>query len=113
VEKLASEKLMRAAKPVRKEGWKCVDVVVAPFGYEQKSQFRQIQAEPPPLPVKLAKEVEKLQIEYDEIRDSDEDKQIKRCDQIDARLMATEKKRGKAVFTPEQLAIAGAVVTIR
>ena len=112
LEKLASEKLLRAAKPVEKESWKWVDVVIAPFGYEQKSQFRQIHAEPPPLPAKLATEVEKLQAEYDEICDSDEDNHIKRCDQIDARLMTIEKKRGKAVFTPEQLAIAGAVVTI-
>ncbi len=112
LEKLASEKLLRASKPVQKEGWKWVDVFVAPFSYDQKAQFRQIHAEPPPLPAKLAKEVEKLQDEYDEICDSDEDEHVKRCDQIDRRLMAIEQKRGKAVFTPEQLAMAGAVVTI-
>src|SRR5262249_35839713 len=67
---------------------------------------------PPPLPSKLAKEVETLQDEYDEICDSDDDKHVKRCDQIECRLMTIEKKRGTAVFTPEQLAMAGAVVTI-
>ena len=112
LEKLAAEKLQRAAKPVEKEGWKWVDIVVPVFGYEQKAQFRQINAELPPLPAKLAKEVQKLQDEYDEICDTDEDKHIKRCDQIDARLQAIAKKRGKPVFTPEQLALAGAVVTI-
>ncbi|HXR75380.1 MAG TPA: ParB/RepB/Spo0J family partition protein [Bryobacteraceae bacterium] len=112
LEKLATEKLMRAARAVQKEGWKWVDVVVSPFGYDQKAQFRQIHAEPPALPAKLAKEVEKLQAEYDEICDTDEEADIKRCDKIDARLQAIEKQRGKAVFTAEQLAIAGAVVTI-
>src|SRR5262249_31038871 len=42
LEKLASEKLLRSSKPVQKEGWKWVDVVVAPFSYDQKAQFRQI-----------------------------------------------------------------------
>jgi ParB family chromosome partitioning protein len=112
LDRLAAEKLQRASKPVAKEGWKWVEVVASDFGYDQKAQFRQIHAEPPPLPAKLAKEVEKLQAEYDEICDSDEPKHIKRCDEIDRRLMAIEKERGKAVFTPEQLAIAGAVVTI-
>lgn len=112
LEKLATEKLLRAAKNVQSEGWKWVDVVAAYFGYDQKAQFRQIHAEPPPLAAKLAKEVEKLQVEYDQICDSDEEKDMKRCDAIDTRLMSLEKKRGKAVFTPEQLAIAGAVVTI-
>ena len=112
LEKLATEKLLRAAKPVQKEGWKWVDVVVSFFSYDQKAQFRQIYAEPPTLPAKLAREVEKLQAEYDDICDTDEEAHIKRCDKIDARLQAIEKQRGKAVFTAEQLAMAGAIVTI-
>lgn len=112
LEKLAADKLQRAARPVSKEGWKWVDIVVPGFGYDQKAQFRQVHAEPPPLPAKLAKEVEKLQAEYDEICDTDEDKHIKRCDQIEAGLHTIRKKQGKPLFTPEQLAIAGAVVTI-
>lgn len=112
LEKLATEKLLRAAKAVQKEGWKWVDVVVSRLSYDQKAQFRQLHAEPPPLPAKLAQEVETLQAEYDEICDTDEEEHNKRCDKIDARLQAIEKQRGKAVFTAEQLAMAGAIVTI-
>lgn len=112
LEKLGTEKLLRAAKAVQKEGWKWVDVVVSLFSYDQKAQFRQIHAEPPALPAKLAKEVETLQAEYDDICDTDEEEHSERCDKIDARLQAIEKQRGKAVFAPEQLAMAGAIVTI-
>ena len=112
LEKLAAEKLQHAAKPVHKEGWKWVDIVISVFGYDQKSQFRQIHAARPPLPAKLQKEADKLRDEYDDICDTDEEKHIKRCDAIEARLKKIGAKQGKPVFTPEQLAIAGAVVTI-
>ena len=111
LERLASEKLQRAAKAVSKEGWKWVDVVATGFGYEQKSKFRQVHPAPPPLPEKLAAEVLELQTEYDKLIDNEED-HTDRLDEIEARLKKIEEKQGDPVYTPEQLAIAGAVVTI-
>jgi len=111
LDRLATEKLQRAAKAVQKEGWKWVDVVVTGFGYEQKSKFRQVHAAPPPLPDKLAAEVEQLQTEYDKLIDNEED-HTERLDEIEARLKKIEAKQGDPVFTAEQFAIAGAVVTI-
>jgi ParB family chromosome partitioning protein len=112
LEKLAGEKLGRAARAVQKEGWKWVDIVIAPFSYDQKAQFRRVQAEPPPLPEKLQKEFDELSAEYDLLVDDDADESLKRLDAIDARMQKIGAKRGKPVFTAEQFAIAGAVVTI-
>lgn len=109
LDRLVSEKLDRAAKPVQKEGWKWVETRVQ-FAYGDKAEFQQVPAERAPLPPKLAKEVAKLQAEYDKLVD-DEAADPNRLDEIDARLEEIDESR-EAHFTTEQLAIAGAVVTI-
>ncbi|HEV8414175.1 MAG TPA: ParB/RepB/Spo0J family partition protein [Bryobacteraceae bacterium] len=110
LDKLAREKLEREADPVRKEGWKWIEVRPS-FDYQERSKFQQYHAEPPPLSDELAAEVQQLQDEYDRLIDSEEE-HASRLDEIDARLKHIEEARGEAVFTPEQLATAGAIVTI-
>lgn len=116
LERLVSEKLQRAAKSLAKEGWKWVDAQPA-FGYDEKSQLRRIHAEPGPLPPKLAREAEALEKERDtlleqfEVADEDTEEPA-RIEEIADRLDAIEDKRGPDVWTPEQLAMAGAVLTI-
>jgi ParB family chromosome partitioning protein len=110
LDKLASEKLERAAKSVRKEGWKWVEVRLR-YDYQERAKIRQLHAEPPALTAELAAEVQQLQDEYDRLIDNEEE-HTSRLDEIDARLKDIEAGRGEAVFTPEQLAMAGAVVTI-
>jgi ParB family chromosome partitioning protein len=110
LDKLASEKLERAAKPVRKEGWKWVEVRPR-FEYQERAKFQQFVAEPPALSEELAIEVQNLHDEYDRLIDNEEE-HTARLDEIDARLNTIEEERGEAAFTPEQLATAGAVVTI-
>jgi ParB family chromosome partitioning protein len=114
---LAAAKLERAAQRVAKEGWKWTECRID-FGYEDKSGFRRIHAEPPPLSAKLAAQAETLEAELETLRDEwyaaeDEDgEQPPRIAEIEAQLAAIEEGRGEPVWTPEQLAVAGAVVTI-
>jgi ParB family chromosome partitioning protein len=110
LDKLATEKLERAAKAVRKEGWRWVDVRPR-FDYEERAKHQQLDAELPPLSAELATEVQQLQEEYDRLIDNEEE-HTSRLDEIDARLKQVEEGRGEAAFTSVQLAVAGAVVTI-
>ncbi|MDX2181404.1 MAG: ParB/RepB/Spo0J family partition protein [Bryobacteraceae bacterium] len=119
---LAAAKLERSAKRVAKEGWKWTEFH-AEFGYEQKSQFRRINAEPPPFTEELAAKVQLLEAELETLQDAwyateegnaeEETSDVPpRIAEIEQQLAAIEEERGEPVWTPEQLAIAGAVVTI-
>jgi ParB family chromosome partitioning protein len=113
---MATGKLERAAKNIAKEGWKWVEFQID-FGYEQKSQFQRVHAEPAPLSPKLAAKVEKLEQELEALRDQwnevdDDSEEPARIGKIEQQLEEIEEQRGEDVWTPEQLAIAGAVVTI-
>jgi ParB family chromosome partitioning protein len=116
LERLVAEKLDRAAKRVSKEGWKWVEIY-ADFGYEHRGQFRRVHAEPAPLPEDLAAEYAALEQERDTLQEAwyeteDETEEPPRIAEIEERLEAIDAARGDDVWTPEQLAIAGAVVTI-
>lgn len=113
LETLLAEKLEKKAKPVRAEGWKWVEIA-ADFGYEQRQQFRAIQPEPVPLTAAEQKKLDKLKAEHDKLytawEESDEHEQPERLIELGDAIDAIEDREG--VFTPEQLVIAGAVVTI-
>lgn len=114
---LAAAKLERSAQRLAKEGWKWTECRID-FGYEDKSGFRRIHAEPPPLSEKLAAKSEKLETELQALRDEwyakedEEAEEPPRIAEIEKELEAIEEGRGEAVWTPEQLAVAGVVVTI-
>jgi ParB family chromosome partitioning protein len=115
LDRLAAEKLHRAAKALEQEGWKWVRPH-ADFSYEEKSALRRIFPEPEPMPPKLAKEADKLALEAAKLEikyeEAGEDAEYpKRLEEINQRLDEIERSREKA-WTPEQLAMAGAVVTI-
>jgi len=116
LDRLVTEKLERAAKPLAKEGWKWVQAQPA-LEYEEKAQLRRINAEKAPLPPKLAREAEALEKELEKLRDKWEDAEDDtpepaRIGKIEDRLDAIEEKRGEDVWKPAQLAMAGAVLTI-
>ena len=116
LDNLAAGKLERAAKPVAEEGWKWLEVR-PDFGYEQKSRFQRVYAELAPLPPKLAAKMEKLEQELDTLRDQwneaeDDSAEPARIGKIEQQLEEIERQREDDVWTPEQLALAGAVVTI-
>jgi ParB family transcriptional regulator, chromosome partitioning protein len=116
LDKLVTAKLARAAEAVGKEGWKWLEVLMD-FGYDQKSQFQRTHAEPPPLSAKLAARVEKLEKNLETLREKWEEAddgsgEPASLGKIAKQLEEIEAGRGAPVWKPEQLAIAGTVVTI-
>jgi len=114
--RLVTDKLDKASVRIRNEGWKWVEVH-AEFGYEQKAQFQRVYPQPAPLPVTLAAEYAALETELEMLRDEwhaseDDSEEPARIGEIEQRLETIDDERGEPVFTPDQLAISGAVVTI-
>jgi ParB family chromosome partitioning protein len=115
LDRLVKEKLERATKELVKEGWKWTDAY-ADFGYEQRSQFRGIHPAPVALPRKLANEAAKLEAEFQKLEKqwegAGEDAEYPdRCEEIRERLGEIERGRERE-WTPEQLAMAGAIAVI-
>ncbi|MCU1336679.1 MAG: parB-like partition protein [Bryobacterales bacterium] len=115
LDRLLKEKLAGVTQELAKEGWKWTDAY-ADFGYEQRSQFRGIHPAPAPLPRKLAKEVESLKAEYESLAASweeagEEAEYPDRLAEIRERLDEIERSRERE-WTPEQLAMAGAIAII-
>ena len=112
LDRLANEKLDRAAKTAQKEGWKWVEVH-PDFDYQAKSKFHIRREELTPLPAKKQAELETLQKEYDELEDqwsnSDDAERPERLDEVGERIEKLNAGREK-VWPAETLAIAGAVV---
>jgi ParB family transcriptional regulator, chromosome partitioning protein len=114
LDRLLSEKLERAAKAVRAEGWKWVGVN-QDFGYEQKSKFKRHYAELAPLPPEQQATLLKLQQEYEALEDawvdsSDDQERPERLDELEE-LIETFNDR-EEIWPAETLAIGGAVVSI-
>ena len=112
--KLLAEKLERAAKPVRIEGWKWVEIHPE-FGYEQKSQFQHRYAEPVPLQPEQQEQLDKLQQEYDDLYDkwsdsSDDEEQPARLVELEE--LHEPFNDREEIWSPEILAIGGAVISI-
>jgi ParB family chromosome partitioning protein len=115
LDRLVTEKLASTVKELGAEGWKWTEAR-AEFGYQEQGQFRGVRPEPAPLPPKLAKEAAKLEAEAEKLEQqweqAGEDAEYPdRLDEIRERLDDIDRSR-EAVWTPEKLALAGAVVTI-
>ncbi len=114
LDKLATEKLEKAAKPVRTEGWKWVEVRIE-FGYEERSHFQRRYPEQSPLSTEDTSLLETLEQEYEAVMDvwQDGDVDDPRPGRLDALEQSIEKLNDRDdVWPPETLAIGGAVVTI-
>ena len=116
LDQLVSAKLERAASSLRKEGWKWIETRHAHDSSEW-SKCERIFPEPKPLPSKLAKELAALEAEFIQLRDQwdaneDDDAEYPdRLRELDDRIDEIRDGQDEA-WTPEQLAIGGAVVTI-
>ena len=111
LDQLAAKKLEKIAKAVRAEGWKWVETHPH-FDYEARSQFQRRHPEPVPLPASEDEELDRIKREYEAMleQDSDSDKENPRFTEICARIDELEDR--ECVYTPEILAIAGAVISI-
>jgi ParB family chromosome partitioning protein len=110
---LVTEGLAKKAKPVRAEGWKWVEVM-HDFGYQQSAGYRRLYPAPVPLTDAEQYRLDILQAEYAALNDawseSDERDAPERLDALEQLIAAIEDRDG--VWTPEQFAIAGAVVSL-
>ena len=113
LEQLAAAKLERAAKAVRKEGWKWVEVQPS-FGYDDAGQFQRRYPEPVPLTEAEAAELAALEQEADASYDIEGEltpDQQDRFDEVTARMDELTDNR-EEIWPAETFAIAGAVVSI-
>lgn len=106
LDRLVIEKLERAAKPVRKEGWKWVEARPS-FGYDERSGFRCEQPALRPLSAEDTTRLETLQRQYDTMLEQGAEERLDEIEQEIERLNTRDE-----FWPPETLAIAGAVVTI-
>ncbi len=115
LESLVANKLEKTAAAVRKEGWKWVEVRAA-FDYSEWSKCGRHYPEPAPLPPAEEAELAALEAEQKTLSESVQD-----WDEIDpgieARLSEIEERldelnERESVFSPEDIAIAGCVVSI-
>lgn len=114
LDKLAMEKLERAAKPVRAEGWKWVEVRFD-FDYQERSRFhRQFPTESelsPEAAAKLAALEEECGALISAWEEADDDApRPSRLDELEAEIEQLDDRQ--EVWTPETLAISGAVVKL-
>src|SRR5581483_3401326 len=114
LDKLAAEKLDRIAKLLARQGWNWTAARLE-FGHQEQGDYRRIHPTMR-LPAKLAKEADKLNAEYEKLvgeweEAGDEAECPERLAEIRDRLDQISDSREEE-WTPEQLAIAGAVVTI-
>jgi len=112
LDRLALEKLKAEGEKVKAEGWKWVDAALDIDRSEM--DFRVKRPEPLPLSKKEAAEHKRLSEEYTELFDkSDEpnEETSERLDAIEKRIAELEDR--DSAYTPETLAIAGAIVTLR
>lgn len=109
LDRLVMARLESEADPVRSEGWKWIEVLPE-LGYEYLSGFERRWAEDVPLSEQEQAEFEALTAEYDELCDSDDEADNKRCDEIDARL---DELNERSEFWPDDtLEIAGVIVSL-
>jgi ParB family chromosome partitioning protein len=111
---LVTERFDKKATPVRAEGWKWIQVT-PDFAYQQSAEYKRIHAKPVPLTAPEQKKLDKLQEEYaqlnDEWNDCDDEQEARpRLDELEKLIAEIEDRDG--VWTPDQIALAGAVVSI-
>ena len=111
LDQLALQKLELEAEAVRAEGWKWVEVV----SQVDRSELNYRTRRPQPLPLSAEAEAEQKRLtdEYQHLFDASEehdDETTEQLDALEAQIEALDVR--DTAFTPETLAIAGAIVTV-
>lgn len=112
LDRLATEKLHAQAEALKPEGWKWVEAVPE-LDYEARGNYRVRRPEPLPLSEEAAAEEKRLSAEYQTLFESMEEgdeETSARLDEIEVRI--NELQETECAYTPDVLAIGGAIVTI-
>jgi ParB family chromosome partitioning protein len=114
LDRLAAAKLEQEAEPVRAEGWKWIETVLA-LPYEARSRFGRVHADRQPLSEYQQQELDRLGSEWDQlIEEHGEEPEPEIAEQIERLSDRIEElSEAPGVWRPDDLAIAGAIVTIR
>jgi ParB family transcriptional regulator, chromosome partitioning protein len=110
--RLVMDKLHLEAETIKAEGWRWVNAIPE-FDYEARAEFKVRRPESLPLSEEAMSERKRLSGEYDTLfgtLEEGDDEASEHLDAIEARIAELE-ETGRA-YTPEVIAIAGAVVTI-
>lgn len=110
MERLAIEKLEEAATPVRAEGWKWVEAHVS-IDYQFRDACSRVYPVASTATLSVAEQEQLDELEAD-LQAAEVDKDYDATEALQARIDELRSACGPAAFTPEQMAIAGAVVTI-
>jgi ParB family transcriptional regulator, chromosome partitioning protein len=111
LDRLALDKLRAEAERLRGEGWKWVEAVMELDRSE--TNFRERDPEPLPLSEEATAEHRRLADEYEQLfskMQDDDEEASERLDAIQARI--DELEDTETAYTPDTLALAGAIVTI-
>ena len=112
LDKLVAAKLETTAAALRTEGWKWVEVLHE-SGYETRSKFRRLESTEGVLPEKLQAEYDRISAELKQLegKKNPSEADDQRAEDITERLYELDYERPE-IFTPEQIAIAGAFIEI-
>jgi ParB family chromosome partitioning protein len=114
LDRLTVAKLEQEAAAIRAEGWKWVETATS-LPYEARNRFGRVHPEQLPLSDEQQQELDRLAAEWDELADEDgeepEPEIAERLDRLSDRIDALSE--GDSVWRADDLAIAGAIVTIR
>lgn len=115
LDQLVADKLRGLEPEIKAEGWAWTQVLPE-VGYNDLSHFRTLYPENGPLSGEQESELSALQAEHDRLSesdddDADEDAIYDRLAAIEERIDEIEESRPQS-WTPEQLALAGAIITL-
>lgn len=113
LDRLVVERLEGEAASVRAEGWKWVEIMPR-LDYARLRGFDRVHPERMPLPIDQQEELDRLTAEYDSLIEAHgEDPESEIAAQLDALSEEIEKlAEGVSLWQPEDLALAGAIVSI-
>ncbi len=111
LESLVAKKLQRTAKEVRKEGWKWLEIRTS-YDHEEWSGCERRRPEPSPLAPDAQAEYDALLAERETLWDLEEpdEAQVERLNAVEERLAELDDRED--IWSPETLAIAGAIVSL-
>lgn len=109
LDRLAMQRLEDAAQGIKAEGWAWIECVLD-LDHGILSRLNRLYPVRAPLADDAQAELDRLQAEYDELAESDDDDSMQRCEQIESRIDALE--AASEHWPAETLSIAGAILSI-